>query len=93
MFAILRNAYLRLCDRIFCSAVQTSDDLKRKILHVEKRAAKIIGDDIVPDYDSIVEKVCRSPFDNIAKDDERPFPDQFVNRDRFVRNVCPLRGH
>ena len=94
--SVLRSAYFAFVRShfLFCCPVLVNmpDYLKSKILHVEKRAAKIIGDDIVPDYDSAVEKVCRSLFANIAKDDEHPLRDLFVNRDRFLRNDCPLRA-
>ena len=93
---VLKNAYFSFVRSIlmYCSPVfvNLSLYLKQKLLRVESRASRIIGEKINPDLCTAVDRQCTTLFKKILCDDAHPLRELFEERSgRSLRNTCPLR--
>ena len=86
-FAFIRSILLYCCP-VF---VNSPKYLKDKLIRIEKRASKIIGEQISPDIMSMVNRCCTSLFQKIVIDTEHPLREMFRDRERINRNDCPFR--
>lgn len=86
-FAFVRSILLYCCP-VFINAPKYLTD---KIVRIEKRAAKMIGEQIHPDVLSTMNRSCESLFQKIVIDDNHPLQECFNSRTRCSRSICPLR--
>ena len=86
-FAFIRSIILYCCPVFINSPKYLTD----KLIRIEKRASKIIGEEISPDVLSMMNRCCTSLFQKIVSDTEHPLREIFSVKERNNRNVCPFR--
>ena len=95
--SIIKKAYLSFVRSVllYCSPVfvNASNYLKQKLLRIETRASRIIGEEIKPNLLTAADQQCVSLFDRILDDDAHPLRELFEERTnhRASRNACALR--
>ena len=85
--AMIQSLFI-YCFPVFCNLPRY---LLEKLNRVEKRAARIIGGDLVPSLSIVLENHCSSLFEKVLKDTQHPLRELFLHRTPTLRNLCTLR--
>ena len=73
---------------VFCNLPKYLMD---RLLRVERRILKLIGNDSAPSLTTNAERQCKKLFSNILRDSTHPLRELFIPREPTFRNRCTLR--